>query len=187
MLDSQTATQEAAQRTAQAGAGLLAAARAIAIQDQQRSLTSHARRVDDSHRAQMRALGMEDIADRAEPDDMGNIIVTGDINMMPGSDGRSLPWSTVPPSPPETPQPQEQTPASTQPAAQASGIASLVKPAAMIAAAATAGAAGPPIVGAVYDWATSDPPAAVQPAEPSPTPPAITPGGVVIEPFRVGP
>ena len=69
--------EEIAKRTAEAGAGLAAAAKAVALQDHQRMLRDHADRVKDGHRWMAKVSGA-DVTDR-EGDDMGDIIVTGDI------------------------------------------------------------------------------------------------------------
>jgi hypothetical protein len=57
------------------GAGLAAAAKAVAVQDHKRLLDDAARRVRDSHRAQMEAVGM---TPEATDDEMGDVNVSGD-------------------------------------------------------------------------------------------------------------
>lgn len=74
--------QEIAKRLAEAGGGLAAAGRAVGLQDHQRLLRDNARRVRESHKALAKAAGMESVLeDDAEGDDMGDILVTGDINV----------------------------------------------------------------------------------------------------------
>lgn len=69
--------EEMANRAATAGAGLAAAAKAVAVADHKRMLDDHARRVRDSHRLQMKKLGLE--VNDAEDDEMGDVFVCGDI------------------------------------------------------------------------------------------------------------
>lgn len=69
---------EMANRAATAGAGLAAAAKAVALGDHKRLLDDYAQRVRDSHRAGMQALGVE-LPPEPEGDDMGDVFVCGDI------------------------------------------------------------------------------------------------------------
>ena len=81
-------TQELAKRAAEAGGGLAAAAKALGLQDHQRLLRDSARRVRESHRGMAKAAGMEDTLEAAGAgDDLGDILVTGDINIH-GSQGQ---------------------------------------------------------------------------------------------------
>jgi hypothetical protein len=75
--DDRQPLEEIANRTATAGAGLAAAAKAVGLADHKRMLEDHARRVRDGHRVQMRSLGME--ASEPEDDEMGDVFVCGDI------------------------------------------------------------------------------------------------------------
>lgn len=68
---------EAAERAAETYPALSAAAAAVGLQDHRQSLNSHQSRVADSHKAQMKALGLE--ASQAG-DEMGDIVITGDIH-----------------------------------------------------------------------------------------------------------
>jgi len=68
---------EIGKRTAEAGAGIAAAARAAALENFRANQTAHRKRVADSHAAGMQAMGFE--VDQMEEDAMGDIIVTGDI------------------------------------------------------------------------------------------------------------
>lgn len=72
-----TPLEEASERAAETIPGLKAAAAAVGLEDHRRMLRDSARRVADSHRAQMSALGM---SPEVEDDEMGNIVITGDIN-----------------------------------------------------------------------------------------------------------
>ena len=73
--------EEIANRAATAGAGLAAAAKAVALEDHRRMLRDYARRLRDSHEAQMRAAGIEPSA--TEDEDMGDISVSGDTYFAP--------------------------------------------------------------------------------------------------------
>ncbi len=75
----QSPAQELAERAAESIPSLQAAAAAVGLQDHQRMLRDHARRVRDSHRVGARAAGMDDIAAEPTGDDMGDIIISGDI------------------------------------------------------------------------------------------------------------
>ena len=84
--------EEVAKRFGETVPGMLVAANAVGLEDHRRMLASHARRVDDSHRAMAKAAGMEDlIADPPESDsNMGGIVVTGDINITNPSAAQQL-------------------------------------------------------------------------------------------------
>lgn len=69
--------QEVAERAAQSIPGLSAAAAAVGLQDHRASLHSHQSRVSDSHIAQMKALGIDKAS---EVEEMGDIVITGDIH-----------------------------------------------------------------------------------------------------------
>lgn len=74
---------EMGKRFAEAGGGLYAAMRAIAVQDQQRMLAMHSKRLCQDHRAQQIAAGFRPPTDGIdcppeEEDDMGDIKITGD-------------------------------------------------------------------------------------------------------------
>lgn len=66
---------------ATAGAGLAAGAKGVGLADHKRLLDDHAKRVRDTHRLQMRSLGLE--LPETEDEDMGDVIVTGDITITP--------------------------------------------------------------------------------------------------------
>lgn len=86
-----TPQQEIAKRLAEAGGGLAAAGRAVGLQDHQRLLRDNARRVNDSHRAMAKAAGMGEVLGKAqqeEGDDLGDILVTGDITINGGGDSQ---------------------------------------------------------------------------------------------------
>ena len=95
--------EEIAKRVSEAGAGLVAAAKATAVQNLVANQSAHRRRVEDSHRLGMQTLGMMEESDFAKPgdEDVGNIIVTGDVYgdeavKMLGTG--QVPATTVPPS-----------------------------------------------------------------------------------------
>lgn len=69
---------EMAKRAAEAGGGLAAASKAVAIENYRASSTAHRQRVADSHAAGMKTLGF-DVGNQLEADDMGDLIVTGDV------------------------------------------------------------------------------------------------------------
>lgn len=69
--------EEIAKRTAEAGAGLAAGAKAVGLADHREMLRDHARRVRDDHEWAKQLRGQEPSA--AGGDEMGDIIVTGDI------------------------------------------------------------------------------------------------------------
>lgn len=185
-----TPREEVNKRLAEAGLSLKIAGQAVGLQDHQRMLASHAKRVDQANAMGARVLGMEDAVSQSGDDDMGNIIVTGDINLAPGADTSSLPWMkgaaqtqpTTPSAPSNAaPAPQDAT------AEPASGLPGWVKSAAVLGATALGGAGVVPIAGAAIDWMYPDAPAVVQPVEqPTPAlPPSLDHGGVTIEPFQV--
>jgi len=84
----ETPIQEISKRTAEAGAGLAAAAKAVALADHRRMLHDHANRVQDSHECQMRAAGFEPKDRGGEDDEMGDITVTGDIHYQQPPDAK---------------------------------------------------------------------------------------------------
>ncbi|MDD4892005.1 MAG: hypothetical protein PHU85_18955 [Phycisphaerae bacterium] len=138
---SKTAVQEIAQRAAETGPGLAAAAKAIGIQDHQRMLRDAANRVRDSHRAQMKAAGFD--PGNPPEDDMGDIIITGDIQYAPAPT-------------PEPVAPAANTSAST--AAPPAGLSPLAKTlisAALLGAGAAGGVAVPWLAGAFSKPAAS--------------------------------
>ena len=80
--------QEIANRAATAGAGLAAAAKAVALADHKRMLEEHRRRTREGHVAMMRAAGFDPATLQTDGDDDmgGDVTVTGDIHVtMPQS------------------------------------------------------------------------------------------------------
>lgn len=73
--------QEWAKRAGEIYPGLQGAGLAVGLQDHQRMLRDHARRLLDGHKAQMKAAGFSDLAEADGGDDMGDILVTGDITV----------------------------------------------------------------------------------------------------------
>lgn len=76
--------QEIGKRTAETVPGLLAAAHAVGLEDHRRMLRESARRVRDGHLASMIAAGFKPeqlgaSSSDADGEDMGGIVVTGDI------------------------------------------------------------------------------------------------------------
>lgn len=70
--------EDLAEKLATSIPGLKTAASAVGLENHRQTLADAASRVRDSHRAQMKAMGMD--VDEAESPDMGNIVITGDIN-----------------------------------------------------------------------------------------------------------
>jgi len=73
----QEAAHEMGERVAETS-DLTAAAFAVSIQDMQRQLRDSSRRIRDSHKIGMRDAGMP-ISNEGDGDEMGHIIITGDI------------------------------------------------------------------------------------------------------------
>jgi hypothetical protein len=69
--------EEIAKRAAEAGAGLAAGAKAVGLANHREMLRDHAKRVRDDHEWAKQLRGQEPTV--AGGDDMGDIIVTGDI------------------------------------------------------------------------------------------------------------
>lgn len=69
--------EEIAKRTGEAGAGLAAAASAVGLQDHQAMLRDHRQRVRDDHQWAKELRGQ--MADGMTGDDVGDIVITGDI------------------------------------------------------------------------------------------------------------
>lgn len=116
--------EEIANRVATSVAGLKVAAGAVGMEDHRRMLRDNARRVADSHRAAMKQLGFASTTEGDEmEEDMGNIIVTGDITI--GDNGRNtqLPWESPRPTSPAA----TQQPAPTAPAEPKPGMSNLAK------------------------------------------------------------
>lgn len=154
---SETAKEKIAERVADLAPGMVAAARAMALQDHRRTLNSYQKRVNDSHRMQAKALGMEDVVSDSPEDDMGDIIVTGDIHYI-GASAPQLPWSKEQPQQPQQPS-QEPTP---HPEPEDESLLSkIAKPAAIAAGTMAAGGIGAAAVNALWP---DDPPPVVQPA-----------------------
>jgi hypothetical protein len=70
----------------ESAAGLKVVGAAVGLEDHRRLLAGNAKRVRESQRAMARAAGMEDVLeDSGEPDEMGDILVTGDITIHGGT------------------------------------------------------------------------------------------------------
>jgi len=76
-------------------------------------LRDHANRVSDGHRAMAKAAGMEETIGSSEGEEMGDLIVTGDIHVTQSGDGEaSLPFlSTRKSTAPQPATPQADVPA----------------------------------------------------------------------------
>lgn len=150
-----TAKEKIAQKVADLAPGMVAAARAMALQDHRRTLNSYQKRVNDSHRMQAKALGMEDVVSDSPEDDMGDIIVTGD-NYYYGPQPPPMPWAKDQPQQPQsTPEPPSQPPE------DESLLSKIAKPAAIAAGTMAAGGIGAAAVNTLWP---DDPPPVVQPA-----------------------
>lgn len=75
----QTPLEEAGERIAEGMPGMYLAAKAVGLEDHRRMLADHARRVRSDYNRLNRAAGGR-VAD-GDGDDMGNITITGDINV----------------------------------------------------------------------------------------------------------
>lgn len=152
-------------------------------------LKEHAQRVRDGHRALMQAANMGDITEQSEAEDMGDIIIAGDIY---GTDA-PVPWTKAaqqaPPQP--TPQPQAAQPEaqSEAPAKEMTTFDALKKLAVPAAALATGGIGAPLILwasgligGGEDPKAQPEPAPVVRPVEPIQAEPIETqPGGIRLE------
>jgi hypothetical protein len=105
-----TPMQEIGKRTAEAGAGLLAAAKAGAVQNEVANQAAHRRRVQDAHNYGRGLLG-EEVSSQGG-DDVGNIVVTGDlygdeaVKMLHRiNQANKEPEVEMPPTPEPTPEP----------------------------------------------------------------------------------
>ncbi len=87
-MSKQSPMQEMAERTAETAPGLAAAAHMEAVQNFRHLNADHRRRLADSHRWQGASLG-QTVSDPSEKkeDDVGNLIVTGDVY---GSDAAEI-------------------------------------------------------------------------------------------------
>lgn len=147
--------QSLKEQTLQGLSNLDKAALSMGMEDHRRLLRDSAKRIADAHRMGARAVGMEDIVGKDnEGDDMGDIIVTGDIQI--SGDGSQLPWAKNGKA--KTNQPEN--PSATQPVQQPAngGLSSLAK--AGLVAAALSGVGGP-LVGAYLATRQPAVPAAV--------------------------
>lgn len=152
--------EKIAERVADIAPGLAAAAKAMAIQDHRASLRDFRQRVRDSHRMQAKTLGMGDVVSESSDDDMGDIIVTGDIHYN-GTSAPQLPWAKDQPQQPQsTPEPPSQPPE------DESLLSKIAKPAAIAAGTMAAGGIGAAAVNTLWP---DDPPPVVQPAPERPT------------------
>ena len=111
-----------AERAADSLPGLGAAAYAIGLEDHRRALHDFAQRVRIDHRMGLRTLGMEDLAQQPSEDDMGDIVICGDITN--NISGRNLP-SAGAPATPTTPEPASPRPSVSEPAVP--GLSGLAK------------------------------------------------------------
>ena len=108
-----TPQEVAAHQIAEKGPKLGIAAQAVMLEGSRRMMRDAQNRVQDSHRAMAKAAGMEDVVGD-DQDDMGHLIVTGDINVTPDRQGNvpKMPWDMKEPNG----QPQaEQRPQPAQP------------------------------------------------------------------------
>lgn len=158
-MSSMSPSEKIAERVADLAPGLAAVAKAVGLEDHRRMLRDHARRVMDSHRMQAKALGMGDVVSESSDDDMGDIIVTGDIHYS-GASAPQLPWAKDQPQHQSTPEPPSQPPE------EPSLLSKIAKPAAIAAGAAAAGGIGAAAVKVLWPDA---PPPVVQPAPERPT------------------
>jgi len=78
MANQQTPVEEITERVGEVLPGLAAAAKAVGLDNHRKALEDHRRRVYDSHKWMMGASGGES-ANMAGTEDMGDIIITGDI------------------------------------------------------------------------------------------------------------
>lgn len=168
MVTQQSPAEKIAEQVAEKAPGLTVAAYTEAIDNFRRANDSYRKRLADSHRWHAKALGME--ASDTEGDDVGNLVVTGDVY---GSDAASIiaalqgsqqaspqggQQETLEPpatSPPVTAPPSTMAPAATSPAA--TGTSNFAK-----AAIVAAGLLGGSALGAGIPWlagAYSKPPA----------------------------
>ncbi len=85
-MSTQSPTQEAAERVAEAAPGLAVAAHMEAVQHFRQSNADYRRRLRDSHRWNAESLGMT-AEETPEEDPVGNLIVTGDVY---GSDAAEI-------------------------------------------------------------------------------------------------
>lgn len=134
--------QSLKEQTLQGMSNLDKAALSMGMEDHRRLLRDSAKRIAESHRMGARSVGMEDIVSKeSEGDDMGDIIVTGDIQI--SGNGDHLPWMKNG----KAKSNQSENPSATQPAQQPAngGLSSLAK--AGLVAAALSGVGGP-LVGA---------------------------------------
>lgn len=107
-----TPAQEAVERLAEGLPGLKLAAGAVGLANHQQLLHDHAKRVQDSHRIQMRALGLElPEGGEAEADDMG-ITICGD-NCFNQAKPDPVPTTSPPPAPQPAPPPGPAQPTTT--------------------------------------------------------------------------
>jgi len=86
---STTPQQEVADTVAKLAPRLAVAAHAVGLEDHRRLLSDYAQRVRDGHKAMANAAGMGDTVTELPRDDMGNLVVTGDINVG-GGDASSV-------------------------------------------------------------------------------------------------
>lgn len=111
MAATQSPAEEAAERSAQVIPGLAAAAAAVGLEDHRRTLYRYQQRVEDSHRSMADAAGFA-IDREVSDEDMGDIVITGDIQV--GSSNqvasvldaiRNRETSSMQPAPTATPSP----------------------------------------------------------------------------------
>ena len=142
--------QEMANRAATAGAGLAAAAKAVALADHKRMLDEANRRTREGHVAMMLAAGFDPDSLKTDEDDEmgGDVTVTGDIHI-----------TTTPPAP-QSPSAQQTAPSDAEPR-KPSKAAAAALPLAAAALGTGLGAAG---LAAVKMMKPTTPTPAVQPA-----------------------
>lgn len=86
----QSPMMESAERAAETIPGLAAAAAAVGLQDHQRMLRDAATRLQDSYNIGRGALLAEQPKQMKDDDDMGDIVITGDIKILDPSQASSI-------------------------------------------------------------------------------------------------
>ena len=180
----QTPLENSAQQLSGPGLNLILAARAVGVESHRQLLADAQKRTREGHLAMAKAAGMQDTVDMQDTgmsDDMGHLIVTGDISVQANKDGSMprMPWDVDQP----VQQPTQQQPA--QPSQPSGGIMDKLKAAIPYVAAIAAGGGSVLAIPAIADWMQDDPPAVTQPAE---TPGVeLSPGGLELEVIRPNP
>ena len=174
-------SSQAAQTLAGPGLNLVLAARAVGLENHRQLLADAQKRTREGHLAMAKAAGMGDVVDSEDTgmgDEMGHLIVTGDINVQANKDGTMprMPWD-VDHSPAQPQSPSEgvafSEDARPAPRPQPAATSPLKSTIAMGLAVLAGGAAvGIPVM--LSGWINDDKPVAEQPNEPDP-PVAVVP------------